>query len=159
MCKTIERDFPLLDIESHCVIIYLLSADNKVSEEMRELEKKFRISMDISKNRGLRMGSIVETVSKTNHNLYGLVVKKEKYGPIDFAVLEHCLNEVQKANRKGNNYEYVALQFSVDDHDFSNVTPKIVTLAVFSFRDIQVNVCFPQDYRYFMRSTSAATDY
>ncbi|CAH0547635.1 unnamed protein product [Brassicogethes aeneus] len=143
-CKVVNVDYSISAIETGTIILYWASEDGHVTDVIADLDKKFNIRTDYKSAR-CALGEVIRhDKSRQGYLIYGCVVRKCFKDELDFAALQSCVKNVQKANRK-DYYEYVGVQAVKDKDPLMN--KKIVNILRNSLTKVDVYVCWPGDLK------------
>lgn len=123
------------------MIVYFGSEDGNVSNDMQELDKKFRILSDYRTSRSRTLGNVVLHKSNEDFPVYGCIVRSNKDDRFDFAALKKCMQLINKINKK-DGYSYVGVSEVVDERDWI-LMDKICNIMRYELRNVDIYVCKP----------------
>lgn len=145
-CKVTNALYPLVEIENGTAILYFGTEDGFISEDIEDLDKKFRIIIDYKSTRK-QLGDIIHAHKNNDaYSLYGCIVRKTKDAPFDFMSFHKCITQIKKKNK---DYYYVAFQAFLDSSD-DLIVNKIVNMLRHSLIKLEIYVCWGGKMKQYM---------
>lgn len=139
-------DADIKDIEEYSIIVYLGSEDARVTPQISKLDSHFKIMKEYRNS--ARIGTTVLTkVQQDKYLIYGCIVKRKQYDPVDYVQFLKCIADINKMNLKLKPpYFYVAM---LKENDNDNLLmSKIVNLMRNCFHNVDIllypNPSFPK---------------
>lgn len=142
-CKLKNETYPIEKIEDETIFLFLSPEDRFISDEMKQLNKKFEFAHAFDHFKKV-LGNVFFYPTKDVRNLLcGCIVKQHTEDPIDFVAFGTCLQKIKKENRK---YElgYIAMQAFRDQAD-PCIMFKIINILRNTMHDVEVYICWPGD--------------
>ncbi|KAK4872807.1 hypothetical protein RN001_014836 [Aquatica leii] len=138
-CRVRNVWYPLFEIEGGTAIIYFGTVNGHVSEDIQNLDNKFRIiGAYLSANR--KLGDVIQVYKNDQqYSLLGCITRNTEKDPFDFSSFQKCIVQIKKLNQ--NHYDSIGIQAFIDHQD-RLLLCKIINMMRHSFIKVEVFVCW-----------------